>query len=140
MAPYWPNQEPYLNQPAYYPYTQMPGSAPRYEIIKVHGSQGVDMFRMAPNSQTLLLDETAPIVWLVQTDGAGYKTKVPYSITPYQQPQPVDINGLADRIRKLEENYEQLQQSNSHANKPNKQQRQQQQQQPEPLNAANTAG
>lgn len=75
----------------------------RQEIIKVNGQNGARAFQMAPNSSALLLDESAPIVWLVQTDGAGYKTELPYSITPYQaQPEP-DYGSLEERIRRLED-------------------------------------
>lgn len=44
---------------------------PRYEIIKVKGQNGAEAFQMAPNSQVLLLDENDPLIWFVQTDGAG---------------------------------------------------------------------
>ena len=76
--------------------------AQRYEIIRVNGENGAQAFQMAPNSSALLLDETAPIVWFVQTDGAGYKTSKPFSISPYQPQPPVDINALEVRIKRLE--------------------------------------
>lgn len=76
--------------------------AQRYEIIRVNGENGAQAFQMAPNSSALLLDETAPIVWFVQTDGAGYKTAKPFSIAPYQPQPPVDINALEARIKRLE--------------------------------------
>lgn len=77
--------------------------APRYELIKVRGEAGANNFRMAPNSQALLLDETAPIIWHAQTDGTGYLTLTPYDIMPHQQVPPVDINNLAARVAQLEE-------------------------------------
>jgi len=77
--------------------------APRYELIKVRGEAGANNFRMAPNSQALLLDETAPIIWHAQTDGTGYLTLTPYDIMPHQQVPPVDINNLAARVTQLEE-------------------------------------
>lgn len=81
---------------------QMP-QAQRYDIIHVNGENGARAFRMAPNSQSLLLDDTAPIVWLCQSDGAGYHTVTPYQIAPYQaQPEP-DYKSLNDRITRLEE-------------------------------------
>jgi hypothetical protein len=58
---------------------------------------------MGPNSSILLLDETAPIVWLAQTDGAGYKTITPYSITPYQAAPTQDYSNLEARIKRLED-------------------------------------
>lgn len=75
----------------------------RQEIIKVNGENGARAYQMAPNSSALLLDESAPLVWLVQTDGAGYKTTTPYTISPYQaQPAP-DYNSLDERIKRLED-------------------------------------
>jgi hypothetical protein len=82
-----------------YPQYQMPKKT---EIIHVNGRPGVDAFQMMPNCQALLLDDTAPLVWLVQTDGAGYKTSTPFQISPYEEPKPVDMQALVDRIAKLE--------------------------------------
>lgn len=77
----------------------------RYSIIHVNGENGARTFRMAPDSQCLLLDDTAPIIWLAQTDGAGYPTLTPYSITPYQpeQPSAQQANSdLEERLTRLE--------------------------------------
>lgn len=93
---------------------------PHYDIIKVNGEAGAKAFKMGPNSTNLLLDENAPIVWLVQTDGGGYLTATPFSITPYQPPTPVDLNSLEERISKLEKQYE----SYSNGNRATKKQRQ----------------
>ena len=97
-----------MNQ--YYPYQQMYTQpmqmntyAPKQEVIKVNGENGARALQMSPNSSALLLDENAPIVWLVITDGAGYKTVSPYSITPYQPEPPVDVKSLEERIKRLEE-------------------------------------
>ena len=93
---YFPNMySPQQMQPQPY--------APRQEIIRVNGENGARAFQMAPNSNAILLDETAPLVWVVQTDGAGYKTVTPYTITPYQAEPPVDVRALDERIRRLEE-------------------------------------
>lgn len=88
---------PYQNQQS-----MMPSMAPRQELVKVNGRPGAEAFQMAPNSSALLLDETAPIVWLAQTDGAGYKSLSPYSISPYQPEAPVDVKALLHRVEKLE--------------------------------------
>ena len=73
------------------------------EVVKVNGKNGVDAFQLAPNSSALLLDTTASIVWLVQTDGAGYKTSTPYDITPHIPEEEVQYKTLEERISKLEE-------------------------------------
>lgn len=77
--------------------------AQRCEITRVNGQNGAEAYQLPPNSSNLLLDETAPIVWLVQTDGAGYKSLTPYTISPYQAAPPVDVQSLEERVKKLEE-------------------------------------
>lgn len=72
------------------------------QIIKVNGEPGAMAYQMPANSSALLLDESAPIVWLAQTDGAGYKTVTPYKIEPYQKKQVPDISSLEERIARLE--------------------------------------
>jgi len=73
------------------------------QIIKVHGRNGADAYHMNPNSSALLLDETEPIVYLAQTDGAGYKTVTAYDIQLHQELPPVDTWSLEQRISKIEE-------------------------------------
>lgn len=75
----------------------------RQEIIRVNGKNGAEALNLAPNSSVLLLDENDPIVWLKVTDGAGYPSLTAYSIAPYKEKPPVDLNGLEARITKLEE-------------------------------------
>lgn len=76
---------------------------PRREVVKVNGENGARAFPMGANSSALLLDENGVIVWLVTTDGAGYKTVAPFDITPHQtQPAP-DFGSLEARITRLEE-------------------------------------
>lgn len=89
---------PYQNQ-----YLQNLMIPQQQEVVKVSGKNGVDAFQLAPNSSALLLDTTASIVWLVQTDGAGYKTSTPYDITPHVPEEEVQFKSLEERISKLEE-------------------------------------
>lgn len=93
--PYNP-QNPYQAQSPYQP-------PQRGEIIKVNGRGGAEAFQLMPNSSILLLDANDPIVWLKTTDGAGYPTLIPYTITPYQQPPEITNADLLVRIEKLEE-------------------------------------
>ena len=72
------------------------------EVVRVNGRNGADAFQMAPNSSALLLDASEPIVWLAQTDGAGYKTISAYDISPHQPDVPVDVKGLEARIANIE--------------------------------------
>ena len=105
---------PYYNSPMVYPamygqpggYGQTPynpggtmqQAAQRYEIIHVNGEPGARALQMAPNSNAIVMDDTAPIVWLCQTDGAGYKTVQPFDIAPHQTAPAVDVSSLATRL------------------------------------------
>lgn len=96
--PYTGQPIPNYPQPSY-----NPQSFNRTEVTKVSGRNGAEAFQLGPNSSVLLLDETAPLVWLKTTDGAGYPTLTPYNITPYQPKPVIDVENLAERIKKLED-------------------------------------
>jgi hypothetical protein len=74
------------------------------KVVEVTGRAGAEAFQLAPDSSVLLLDNTAPLVWLVKTDGAGYKSLKPYDIKEHEEEKPVDhYKNLEERISKLEE-------------------------------------
>lgn len=80
---------------------------PHNEVIRVNGENGAKAYQMAPNSSVLLLDETAPIVWLKTTDGAGYPTITGYNISPIETKENVGVTSseyskLDERIKRLE--------------------------------------
>ena len=74
----------------------------RTEILHVDGKAGALQIPMYPNSEALFVDEKEPIVWFVKTDNTCNKTVFPYTITPYVEPEPIDINSLTERIARLE--------------------------------------
>ena len=78
---------------------QMPGQ----QVVRVNGENGARAYQIGPNSSALLLDEGGVIVWLVTTDGAGYKTVAPYDIMPHKTEAAPDYSDLESRVRKLEE-------------------------------------
>ena len=86
-------------------YNTFPYFQPRTEVIRVNGRGGAEAYNIGPNSSALLLDESGALVWLVTTDGAGYKTIAPYDITPHQMPAAPDFGSLEARIKKLEERF-----------------------------------
>lgn len=88
-------QQPYQAQSPYQP-------PQRGEIIRVNGRGGAEAFQLMPNSSIMLLDANDPIVWVKTTDGAGYPTLVPYTITPYQPAQEITNADLLTRIERLE--------------------------------------
>ena len=80
----------------------------RGRITRVNGENGVDALRMAPRSELLAMDisrSDALIGWYVKTDDAGYKSKTPYLLTPYE-PQPAqgtaDLTSIEERLTRLE--------------------------------------
>ena len=72
------------------------------QVLQANGKASVDALRMAPNSSVLIMDNTAPIVWLCTSDSIGNVTSVPYDITPHKDPAPVDVGGLEQRISNIE--------------------------------------
>ena len=90
-------QNPYLN-----PYYQQPIVQPS-SVIKVNGENGARAYQIGANSSALLLDESGLMVWLVVSDGAGYKTVTPYDITPHQTAPAQDFSDLESRIKRLED-------------------------------------
>lgn len=74
----------------------------RQEIAKVSGENGAKAFQLPARSSILLLDENEPIIWLKQTDDAGYPSLTAYSITPYVPEQKPDTTNLEKRIERLE--------------------------------------
>ena len=105
--------------PGYSPYlqAQAPASPARpIDIIRVNGRNGAEAFQMTPNSRALLLDETDPIIWLCQTDGAGFKTITGYHISPIVEVEKKDeIALLKERIEVLEAK---INESNSRSDEP----------------------
>lgn len=99
------SQNPLYN-PMINPYFSPTGQIaqqPRREVVKVNGENGARAFPLGANSSALLLDENGMIVWLVTTDGAGYKTVAPFDITPHQAAPAPDFGSLEARITRLEE-------------------------------------
>ena len=75
----------------------------RYEIIKAKGKSGAEakMLTMAPNSQAIFLDESAPVVWLAIVDEAGNKTLSPYDITPAKTQEEKDAARYAELEQRI---------------------------------------
>ena len=95
---------PYQMNPAYAnQITQNLHAMNQNQIIKVNGRGGAEAYQMMPNSQALLLDETQPLLWLKQTDGAGYPSLTAYDIKPHEEAPVPDMKNLEERISKIEE-------------------------------------
>lgn len=112
---YFPNLQSSFQQYPYQQYNpyqqQQHFQQQRRQVDKVYGEEGAKKYFLPPNSSVLLLDETAPIVWLKMTDSAGYPTHIPYDITPHEE-KIVNQKSLEDRVTKIEEYIKNEQQSN----------------------------
>ena len=105
MYPYDNSQQLFQNQ-LLQSLTPQPMQQPQRHVTKVNGRQGAEAFSMPPNSDDILLDMNEPIIYFVQTDGAGYKTITPYDIQAHKEERPEDkYKQLENRISKLEEAY-----------------------------------
>lgn len=91
----------YLNQNLY-PYQSTISPTRPVEIPHVNGQNGAQAYQLPANSSILLLDDNAPIVYLVRTDSAGYKTITPYAIQEYKPEPAIDIRALLERVESLE--------------------------------------
>lgn len=72
------------------------------QIIQVNGKASVDTIQLAPNSSVLLMDTTAPIVWMCVSDGVGRVSATPYDIKVHEEKPPVDVENIEQRISKVE--------------------------------------
>ena len=97
-------QNPYMNPYGFMQqYQQQPQVQPSVQVVRVNGENGARSYQMGANSSALLLDESGLMVWLVTSDGAGYKTVSAYDIAPHQQTPVPDYGNLESRIQRLEE-------------------------------------
>ena len=94
-------QNPYLN--AYGLQQPIQPMIQQTQVVRVNGENGARAYALGANSSALLLDESGLLVWLVTSDGAGYKTVTPYDITPHQNAPAPDFVSLESRVQKLEE-------------------------------------
>lgn len=76
---------------------------PQRQVDRVNGENGARAFALGPYSSAMLLDESGTLVWMVTTDGAGYKTITPYDIMPHKTAAAPDYGSLESRIQRLEE-------------------------------------
>ena len=95
-------QSPFINPYGMAP--QLPQMMPAaQQVVRVNGENGARAYQIGPNGSALLLDEGGTLVWLVTSDGAGYKTVSAYDITPHRAEAAPDYGSLESRIRRLEE-------------------------------------
>ena len=97
-------QNPFINPYGMAPQYQPPAMQPAaQQVVRVNGENGARAYTIGANSSAMLLDESGLMVWLVTSDGAGYKTVTPYDITPHQTAPAPDFGNLESRIKRLED-------------------------------------
>ena len=105
------NYRPYNPYGGYYTApTQTAPQQPQIQqnVLRVNGANGANAIQLRPNSSVLAIDDTQPVVWLAQTDGAGYKTVTPYAITPVQDVQETKIRQMETEIAELKQIVEEI--------------------------------
>lgn len=106
--PYYNAYNPYMQygqQQAYNNILQQPQQAnvlPQQQIIQVNGKASVDTIQLAPNSSILVMDTSAPLVWLCVSDGVGKVTAKAYDIIEHKDTPPIDTANLEQRITAVE--------------------------------------
>lgn len=86
----------------YQGYIQPQNILPQQQIIQVNGKTSVDTIRMAPNSSILVMDTSAPIVWMCVSDGVGNVTSTPYDISIHEEAPAPSMNDIEARISNIE--------------------------------------
>lgn len=85
-----------------YQYGFQPNTLPQQQIIQVNGKASVDMMQLAPNSSVLVMDTSAPIVWMCVSDGLGKVIATPYDISVHKEVPPPDMNTIEQRLSAIE--------------------------------------
>ena len=68
----------------------------------VAGRDGALSVAMAPNSSEFFSDETAPVIWYVKTDSAGFKSEiVPYPVAKESGDKEQELDASKSRIEDL---------------------------------------
>lgn len=87
---------------------------PPQQILTAKGKASIDTLHLSPNSSVLIADETAPIIWRCTSDGLGNVTAEAWDITPHKDEAQKEqenllllVQNIDNRLKRLEENYEQ---------------------------------
>ena len=75
---------------------------PQQQVVTVSGPDSIGAIQMGPNSSMLVMDQTAPIVYLCQSDGVGKVTSTAYDIAPHKDAAKLQQESMDQRIAALE--------------------------------------
>ena len=91
-----------FTNPQYSQQPSMPNMLPPQQVVQANGKASISALRMSPNSSVLIMDTTAPIVWLCTSDGLGNVTPVAYDITPHKETPVPDMSNFEQRLSAVE--------------------------------------
>lgn len=108
------NFSPYVN---YMNTTPIYNRLPVYTAAPIHGEQAAWQFPMGSNSEIYLPDDEQDIIWWIRTDNMNNRTVKPFDVIPHEEPKPIDINNILERLDALEEKLN-AKQNKSNAKRP----------------------
>ena len=89
--------QPTLPQPS------MQTQLPPQQVLQANGRTSINALRMSPNSSVLIMDTTAPVVWLCTSDSLGNVTPVAYDIVPHKEKGTADVGDIEARLSAVED-------------------------------------
>lgn len=95
----YPNYNPYGFPLAYQP--PRPSLA-QQQVVTVAGAESLAQIQLAPNSSILVMDQSAPIVYLCQSDGVGKVTSTAYDIAPHKDKAQAERESMDARLAAVE--------------------------------------
>ena len=91
-----------------YQFNPYPQALPPQQVLQANGKASVDAIRMSPNSSVLVMDTTAPIIWLCTSDSLGNVTSTPYDITLHVDAKTREETDVETRLAAVEQNVNDL--------------------------------
>ena len=79
-----------------------PNVLPAKQVLQANGRASINALRMSPNSSVLIMDTTAPLVWLCTSDSLGNVTPVAYDISPHKDTPTPDVSNFEQRLSAVE--------------------------------------
>ena len=95
FSPYWGIQQPSFT--GNYNTTGAYGRAPVYHAEPIHGENAAWAFPIG-GGDIWLPDADQDIIWWIRIDQNGNKQVKPFDVKPHEEPVPVDMNSLAEKL------------------------------------------
>ena len=107
--------QPFMSPQQFQPYQNYPQyQIPQQQVLQANGKASIDALKLAPNSSVLIMDTTAPIVWMCVSDSLGNVTPTPYDIFPHKEKPHPDMESLEQRLSSAEQSISKLLEAMNH--------------------------